>query len=107
MDRSDSFSQAGGQALKCRRTVQRRQAHIEQTKALGPASSFKECAVELFFGFYNPAAPLAENFRQTAVVPRPHIVVRTILHVTLRAVATVVQYDYDRVESITGSSGQF
>src|ERR1044071_1695088 len=91
-NRSDSFCQACRESLESRRTVQRRQAHVEQTKTVGPTLRFKECAVELFFGFYDPTAALAQNLRQPAIMPWPHVVVRPILHVALRTIAAIVQH---------------
>src|SRR5438552_2357744 len=98
-DSLDLFGEALRQALQGRGTVERIEPHVEQAKTGRVPLRRGQRVVEFLLGGDDESAPGAEQIRQPVVVPRQDVVIGAVLHVTLRAVAGVVEEDHDGIEA--------
>ena len=87
----ESLGHAGSQTVQRRRMVQRVQMHVQEAEAFRPTLGFGQRAVQFRLRFHKKPAAGTQDFGQTVIVPRPHVIVRTVLHLAFRAETTVVQ----------------
>ena len=99
--------QSLGEALKRRRTVERIEPHVEQTKTVGMQSRSVQRMIELFFGFDGKPPACPNHLGDAAVIPGEQIIVRAVLDVAFRAVSRIIQNDHDRIQLIANGCGEF
>src|SRR5215471_11529833 len=81
--------------------------NVQDTKALLPVGGLVHSPVEFLFGVDDETTACADHIGEATVVEGPNVVVRTVLHVSLRAVTPVVEQNDDRVKVIARDRGKF